>query len=185
MLCAKCGKETKEFYDNLCLDCYLKKLKPIKVEIRKCKICGKYFISNKVFSNMEELLNFYIRKFYSKKINIPLEKISREHFETCVNDFLCRKCNKRISRKVEAILQLRGNKDCVEEIISDFELFTKRVEYGYDVFFSSKEILKKIREEIKRKYTFEEKISRKLVGVKDGKRKYKDTILIRIYGKKR
>jgi len=61
------------------LSCYLLALPTQKIRIRKCKVCGRYFVSNKVFENREEAIKFYKKKFLFKKLAdiinfLPAEK---------------------------------------------------------------------------------------------------------------
>ena len=182
-ICPRCGEETENFYENLCLKCYIEKLKEVKIKFRQCKYCKKFFVSNKIFENFDDAKNFYIEKYLKKKYQI-IEKIPEEKFKFEIKDFLCEKCKEVISSKVEAILQLRGELKTLNKIMNIFKLEGRRVKNGFDIDFKSKDDLKKIFGFLKRNFKIEHNISRKLVGLKDGKRKYKDTVLVRIYGRK-
>ncbi|MEM0333316.1 MAG: NMD3-related protein [Candidatus Aenigmatarchaeota archaeon] len=184
MICARCGKETKDFYDNLCLDCFIEKMKNIEINLRVCKKCNRFFVSNRGFEEKERAIDYYLKKFVSKKISLEIDKIPIEKLDVFEKEFICNECKEKYSRKVEAILQVRGKENLVEEIFRKYLIFGRKVVGGYDIDFSSKEELKKIVKEIKKKYLFEVKISRKLIGIKGGKRKYKDTVLLKLYGKR-
>jgi len=181
-MCPRCGKNVEKLYDNLCLDCYLEKLEVQEIRIRRCEVCGRYFVSNKAFDNKEEAISFYIKKFLSKRLGeitflLPSNKIEVEEKE-----FICNDCRKFVSRKIEAILQLRGEN--VEEIVEKYGLVGKTVRGGFDVNFSLKRYAYELINNLRRKYNLSIKVSRKLIGMKQGKKVYRDTILVRVNGKK-
>jgi len=184
MICARCGKEAKNFYENLCFDCYVERMKNIEINLRVCKKCNRYYVGTKGFDEREKAIDYYLRKFVSKRISLEIDKIPKEKLDIYEKEFICENCKERYSRKVEAVLQLRGEEKLVEEVFRRYLFLGRKVISGYDIDFSSKEELRNLIREIKRKYFVEIKITRKLVGIKDGKRKYKDTVLLKLYGKR-
>ncbi|MCS7093646.1 MAG: NMD3-related protein [Candidatus Aenigmarchaeota archaeon] len=184
MICARCGRETEKFYENLCLSCYVDRLKLEKIRIKNCKICGRKFFFNKFYNSNDKVIEFYIKKFLSKKFPSEVVHVLKEKMEFEEEEFLCKRCKESFSNRVVAILQLRGEKRILNELVEGLALNTKEVEGGYDIHFSSKSLMRDFVMKIKKRYVVEEKFSRKLVGLKDGKRKYKDTVLIKIYDKK-
>ncbi|MEA3282449.1 MAG: NMD3-related protein [Euryarchaeota archaeon] len=51
LFCPECGRETTEFYDNRCRDCFCKSVTLIEcppiIKIRICPVCGAYHIAGK------------------------------------------------------------------------------------------------------------------------------------------
>jgi NMD protein affecting ribosome stability and mRNA decay len=182
MICPRCGRDVDIFYNNLCLDCYIERLEIQKIHIRRCKVCARYFVSNKSFENEEEAVEFYIKKFISKKLGEIAKILPSNKIEIVEKEFICNYCKKFVSRKIEAILQLRGEN--VEEIVEKYGLVGKPVKGGFDIDFSFKRYAYELINNLRKKYNLSMKVSRKLIGVKEGKKIYRDTILVRINGKK-
>jgi NMD protein affecting ribosome stability and mRNA decay len=182
MICPRCGKDVDRFYNNLCLDCYIERLEIQKIRIRKCRGCGKYFVSNKSFENREEAIELYIRKFLSKKLGKIAKLLPGNKIEIVELEFTCSYCKRLMSRKIEAILQLRGEN--VEEIVEKYGLNGKPVKGGFDINFSFKRYAYELINNLRKKYNLCTKISRKLIRLREGKKVYRDTILVRINGKK-
>ncbi|MDD3083471.1 MAG: 60S ribosomal export protein NMD3 [Candidatus ainarchaeum sp.] len=92
--CPKCGKETEQFVENICLDCFLKKKELFEVEKPKfflCKYCLKLLFKNKwVDFNDESIakeiaLNVnIIKELKQPKIFIELEKKSRLDYKALI-----------------------------------------------------------------------------------------------------
>ena len=182
MICPRCGKDVKKLYNNLCLSCYLEVLSTQKIRIRKCRICQRYFVSNKIFESKEEAIEFYKKKFLSKKLADILDYLPEKKMEVVEKDFVCNECRKFVSRKIEAILQLRGEN--VEEIVERYGLVGKPVRGGFDINFSLKRYAYELINKLRKKYNLSMRVSRKLMGLREGKKVYRDTILVRINGKK-
>ena len=181
-MCPRCGRNVDRLYENLCLDCYVERIGTQEIRMRRCKVCGKYFVSSKVFENKEEATSFYIKKFLSKKLGEIVEFLPAEKMKIIEKGFICNYCKKFVSRKIEAIVQLRGEN--LEEIIKGYGLIGKSVRGGFDVNFSLKRYAYELINSLGKKYNLSIKVSRKLIGTKQGKRVYRDTILVRINGKK-
>ncbi len=205
MRCIKCGieKGKKPFIGVFCADCYnfpIKKPKPITIE--KCKRCGRYkikgewkklseekledFLGSRVRAEFDEfqidikrkkaILIFYVEGYKTeRKINYDVE----------IKTVLCRDCSRLSAGYFEAIIQLRGNPlkiekkaDYIIKQIYKKGAFVAKIEEkkeGLDLYVSSS---KKALEVIKENgYTH--KISRKLHGLKEGKRVYRTTIALR------
>ncbi|MEM0481094.1 MAG: NMD3-related protein [Candidatus Aenigmatarchaeota archaeon] len=187
---------------------FLKKNKVnTKIKIFQCKYCGKYSISKKyLFYTFEEALNHYIKhnkdyKFENAEVILENEKIKiyRDNIllfafdlEVEIKPFSCKFCIMKNSGYKQAIIQLRTNKnykllDEIGKIVeensyNDFYSFISRVEKsekGIDVYIGSKKVAYKILKNFEKKYGISYKISRTLVGVKEGKKVYLDTILIK------
>jgi len=182
MICPRCGRNVDRLYDNFCLDCYLEKLDVQKIRIRKCKFCGKYFVSHRSFDSRDEAISFYVKKFLYKRLGDIVTLLPSSKIETEEKEFACNDCRKFVSRKIEAVLQLRG--EDVEEIVEKYGLIGKPVRGGFDVNFSLKRYAYELINKLRKKYNLSMKVSRKLVGMKQGKKVHRDTILVRIDGKK-
>lgn len=106
--------------------------------------------------------------------------------------FTCKFCAMKNSGYKQAIIQLRFevSDELLKEIESlvyrknryDFLSFISKIERknnGTDLYIGSKNVAYEILNLISKKFPIEYKISKTLVGVKEGKRVYLDTILIR------
>ena len=130
--CPLCSKKTEVFYDNLCKECYLKKvseklrIKKNSVKIKKCVICGKYYFENSKIplESFELALKEFLKKikenaeiiFENGKYWILVEfepqpgiKISKK-FEIKIRfkKIKCEKCMKIMRGYCKGILQVRG-----------------------------------------------------------------------------
>ncbi|MCD6371674.1 MAG: hypothetical protein J7L39_03070, partial [Candidatus Aenigmarchaeota archaeon] len=105
----------------------------------------------------------------------------------------CAECQRRISEYYGTKIQIRGNfSGDILNKIKDFlskmkrkDAYISKVEElkeGIDLFVPSKSIGRQIANYIKRRYEVKVLITRKLYGLKDGKKVYKDTILVRFHG---
>ncbi|MDT7858936.1 MAG: NMD3-related protein [Candidatus Aenigmarchaeota archaeon] len=182
MICPRCGRNVDKFYDNLCLECFIDRLEIQKINIRRCKVCGRYFVSNKSFDSRENAIDFYVKKFLSKKHGEIVNLLPTNKIEIFEKQFFCSYCKKFVSRKIEAILQLRGKN--VEYIVEKYGLVGKPVRGGFDINFSFKRYAYELINKLRKKYKLSMKVSRKLMGLREGKKVYRDTILVRINGKK-
>jgi len=183
---------------------------PEKVEVVYCRNCPAYRLGNKwMKGNLKEDLKEYIKQqieakfpfqfefdFESGKITCTLEfegrKIKKEKYiEIVEKERLCDKCSLQKGGYFEAILQIRGaNEKDMKDIdklirrrISERDTFLlkkEEVKGGRDYYIGNKKVASKIAREIKEKYDAELSISSSLVGMKDGKRIYRDTYGIRL-----
>ena len=203
-ICPRCGRETEKFYDGLCLKCYLetKRILPKTIDIKKCSVCGNYFVGKKSFRSLESAVGFVLSKVFKRYEfedigfrvvgNEVIVRIDNYEIKTNlkIKKFVCDSCRKR--NKVQAIVQLRGNKKFLDSssrmILSlvknskDKTLSVSKIEEkkeGLDIHVSSKKGIKRIVKLIKSKYDIETKTSRKLVGMYDSRKVYKDKILVR------
>ena len=182
MMCPRCGKNVERMYENLCLQCYIERLPVQEVVVRRCKVCNRYFVSKKVFDDLEDAKSFYVKEFLSKKFGEIAELFPKDKMKLFEKEIVCEECKKFFSRKVEVIIQLRGKLS--KEIVKKYNLSVEEVKGGFDVKFYDKRFAYELINKLKKKYNLSIKISKKLVGLKEGKRVYRDTILVRINGKK-
>lgn len=89
MKCPICGREKSPslpFIEGICIECYLKKnpLKPIKLEIKRCRQCGAVFLRGKWEPfNQQKLV-----EYMSKEAERELRKRFRAYgFEIAVTEF--------------------------------------------------------------------------------------------------
>ena len=157
--CPRCGREDVDFYKGFCIDCYremnLKLEFPKKIELSKCKHCGRWLIKNKwIRPNYNELNNFIKSKIKTnlKKMKVDVElkqdkvlvKITGsldEHGVVKVDEEreipfkfrerVCDYCMKKNSSYYEVKIQLRKLK--VFDLIK-FERIKKFIEKEYNYF---------------------------------------------------
>lgn len=159
--CPKCGKPTEEFYDNLCLDCFLQKLNieenlPKEIEINQCPLCREFFIKNKI-STKQKIVEDILKK-ETKKIGVGIvsikidDNVIKFQYELRVNNTMieressiklkirkkyCNPCRLRLSGYYEAVLQIRKvDKKKLEMIYEMIERSRKRNKFA----FISKEV---------------------------------------------
>ncbi len=203
--CIKCGVSDKEkkFIEVFCIDCYefpIKKPKPI--EIVKCKRCERFRIRGEwkdiEWEEVKEFLANRIKadfewaeiKVKDKKailhFNIGGEETTRAiRYDVNVKIGMCEDCSKMSGNYFEAIIQLRGNSYKVDKVgeklfkhIHRRGAFVSKVDElkeGIDLYVSSS----KIAFELIKEFGYSYKISRKLHGLKQGKRIYRTTFALR------
>ncbi len=212
-VCIICGKELKNKEDVICETCKIKSVvrKSKKESIIVCK-CLRYKKGNtwmdpplRYYSSYPEYLRSILnRHFPSHNIMEISEKeaILKNEDEIKVIEFLggtCDVCSRIHGGYYEGKIQLRGTKSFIEEaenkIIQMIErikhplAFISKINYlkeGTDIYIGTKTLINKI----KKAFTHHEtKVSKELYGVKDGKKVYRVTLLIRekgdTHGKKR
>ncbi len=198
-ICPKCGASSKDrkFIGPFCSVCYAEMNRPElpdEIIIYKCRDCGaeKYKVWNE-----EDIKASIARSLYDRRFGIPKIKLhdneARLNFAglddefvipVIVKDSLCGSCAQRHSGYYEGIIQLRGryahDERFINSLISRLEksTFIQRVEQlkdGIDIYYGDKEITRSILSSMNVKV----KVSNKLWGVKDGRRVYRTTFLIR------
>jgi NMD protein affecting ribosome stability and mRNA decay len=199
--CPICGRSSKEveFVGEFCKDCYLERAKqklPTSAEIKKCRKCGKIKVSGEWVEESKENLE----KAISKNIGFKFElkelrndiasgfiyiddskveaKIKIKFIRTlCLEDLL------KSAKYYEAKVQLRGNEEEVKKIEKEIERNLRNTyilqkikdKNGVDLLIGNRKELEKVIRalELKPKVTFS------LVGMRNGKRVYRATYLIR------
>jgi nonsense-mediated mRNA decay protein 3 len=213
-ICPKCGKPTEFFYRNLCLECYLLKIKleerfKEKIKIFQCPICENFILGKRIIP-LEEIIKREMKKrFKPLKVNFLEIKVRNEYarikFEMKIDDLLleregkvklewkktyCRYCQLMKSGYYESILQIRNQpKNLVSKVYkmiekiwreNKFAFISKTVEHknGIDLYLGSKGAARKIARILRKNYNPIIKVSRKFYGFKNGKKIYRETILI-------
>ncbi len=222
--CPKCGKNTENVYENLCIDCFKDKIKlpddfPSKMKINNCKMCGDVLIGKKKFQNNESAIQYFLQEIFKKKKieyssyriskntifltikikNIEVEKNIDKNISITYKRVTCYYCGLKVGNYWNAIVQIRSPKNIIKDVVNDVEKiiikrnendrysFISKIEKkpeGVDLFIGSKSAISYIVKYVKSKYNIKTKLSRTFFGPVQGKKVYRDTILISVEGKK-
>ena len=124
-----------------------------------------------------------------------LEKKEEKTSELVIKSILCQSCSMKKSGYFQAILQVRAPKQLHERLEQEVKnqinflakhnksAFISKIENtknGFDVYIGSRSVANEVAKKLKNKFIAEKKISRKLSGMKGGKRVYRGTILVSI-----
>ena len=124
---------------------------------------------------IEEIKGDPYRVFYAIHVQLPEPDIE---FEIRIKHILCEKCSKKRGGYYEAKVQLRGNiPEEWEDAVQDARI--EKIRGGFDLYFFSITQAMLFAKSFGKKHKAEKKESRKLYTVKDGKKIYKTTILLR------
>ncbi len=205
LICPKCGKTSDQiqFIGPFCIHC-----SPIRIEcprefsIEVCGKCGKMRLARDWVPITEALLS----KLFAKKCRGHFTKVEfdpagtatffidkegnifqlQRHFEFIQNKTICSECSKKGSGYFEAIIQLRGRPERIakyEKLLSEalkekgtFINKTEELKEGRDLYIGSTKAVLSLFHEL----GLHTVISRKLHGVKQGKRIYRTTFLLRL-----
>lgn len=218
--CPKCGKQTDKLYEGLCSDCFFKKIElpesiPEKLLVGTCKVCGKVFIKEKKFEDVQNAIEFFLQKILNLKeiksatyrisgstlfltVNMDLHDIEKEIEKPVhiVNKAItCSFCNLQKSNYYNVTIQVRVPKEMREKVVGEIEKQIQKLnatdnysfisgiqtlKEGVDIFIGSKGAAERAVRYLQRKYNAEMKFSRKLYGLIEGKKSYRDTILVSI-----
>jgi len=205
-VCIKCGakKGSKPFVDMLCIDCYTPYIEiPKSFSVTLCPRCGAVLRGKKWIAVQPKAIGKWLaakvkgRDARNVAIDINSSTLTFE-IETDrgsvpitvpirveIQKSICEQCNKKAGNYYEAIIQLRGNPRDVakwrkafaaalaeETFVASEEELREGVDFKVG---SSKGALAVIKELGIRDY----KISKKLWGLKQGKRVYRTTFAIR------
>jgi nonsense-mediated mRNA decay protein 3 len=203
MICPKCGRSDREtkFIEAFCVDCYPYNFKLPDIEIEECRRCGKVRFKGEwqVF-NRKKFEDYVASKcrgdfssvVYDSKTSTLTFTIKKGTTEVQINKHygpkkitsICPECSRRAAGYFEAIIQLRGNSYMIKKyqnLLIEFlnrESFISKVDEkkeGIDLYVgSSKAVLGIINE-----MGLNALMTKKLMGMKEGKRYYRTTFLIR------
>ena len=214
MKCAVCGK--KAVVDGLCADCYAKKhpiLKiPKNIDFKVCPQCGRIFHRNRwvkidFYDAVEQAILNSVKadpNYKKVKINIKVfDGYANVHAEGVLGNKLFKertKCNVNIqkelcnicSKSYEAVLQLRGESDNVEDMQAYVEghlkegariVRIKAVRNGTDIYLNSRNFAVSIARALFKNFGGEIKITKSLYGVDHltSKKLYRTFVLIRAF----
>ncbi len=196
-LCIECLKEEKKKELNL----------RKQIKIFQCKYCQKFSIGkNILYNHFEDALkntfksfkDFEIRilNFLNDEIEIVIKYenliIATQKIKIQIKPIICKYCNMMHTGYKQAIFQLRrkDNEELTREIKELIEKerekdnlsFISKIEKtkdGIDIYIGSRKAAYKVLKELKKYYDLKIKVSKKLVGVKSGKRVYLETFSIK------
>ena len=207
--CPTCGNYSDKirFFGNFCEDCTKAKFLgsvPKEVEIQRCKSCGRIKAagafaepgSQSLRSAISQQLGRYSVKLLGNpegstaKLRISEETpegvVSAEHdVSISYKKVLCDRCYKKACNYHEAVVQLRGSRQRSERMLEKIaryfderDGFVTKVEEadnGIDVYLSSKKLASAFMSRMGLKPV----VSYTLVGVKKGRKVYKNTYALR------
>lgn len=123
ILCPKCGKETRDLTNSLCIECFLKEVPiniPTNIKVRYCVKCNCVY-QNRFWSKSLNSINQIFEKELKRKIKLPnqleLKDIHVEDYETGIfSMFLSIGGHSfEMEEKTEFILQKTACPDCSRE----------------------------------------------------------------------
>ena len=210
-VCPKCGRTSDEieFVDNFCIECYQPDIKvPTKIIITVGKVTGKLYFKGKWIKNTED----NVKKIISSHIKGEFEDIDYDPKLRVLTVFVKVKDKvipykrhvvirykyslepeeaKLRSGYYEGIIQVRGKPGKVRWWVKRLMTLlsrarvgvsnVKELKEGVDLYITDK---KKV-PEVLRSAGLKFKTSRTLYGLKEGKRVYRETFLVRVTPKKR
>ncbi|MBD3210860.1 hypothetical protein GF318_05755 [Candidatus Micrarchaeota archaeon] len=202
LICPKCGRSSDEieFIEAFCVDCYPAKVKcPRKLEIEQCRKCGKIRIRGEwIPFSRERISEYVVSKCRGEfdgaeyltdmgvvRFAIQGKKHVERYVEVELKGTMCTYCSRISGGYFEGIIQLRGNPKRIEKYANmladklEKRTFITKAEDkhgGLDIFVGSSKAVVELISELRLKAD----ITRKLVGVKHGKKLYRTTFLIRL-----
>lgn len=201
-MCPKCGAlfSQKQFVDSFCIDCFLKNLRlgvPSRVEIKQCSSCGRVKLREWKERDWNEI-EAVARAQIPDKFPYTMRRVGQDiyaTFETPVlvertvrivfRPGLCIYCSRKSGGYFEAVIQLRGPPEKVEQAepalrdLIELESFIPRrfeKKGGIDLQVGSRGVAAKAIKEL----GYKPIISSSLYGVKAGKRIYRTTYCVRL-----
>jgi nonsense-mediated mRNA decay protein 3 len=207
LICPKCGKTSDKvaFIEAFCVDCYPTNVQEPKkkIFIKACKRCNKMFLKGEWLPlDYKKISEYVVSKcrgefseagydfdrqvviFTIRKRDSEVKVERKAHVE--IEWMMCRNCSRMSGGYFEAIVQLRGEEKRVERYKKLFEtklakktFIAKEKEQktgGVDLFIGSSKAVFELMHEL----GLRAKITRKLVGRKEGKRFFRITYSIRL-----
>jgi nonsense-mediated mRNA decay protein 3 len=207
-----CGKKTDKLIEGYCTDCYKKEKESLKIpekfSFTVCSKCKRFKINNKW--KWKEIMNLVREKADLKSdVRLSLEKYNNTNYifvadsgkgrkyeiRVHLNRIMCPDCTRRHGGYYEAILQVRGDEELIDEKVIDFienkflelEKSDKRAFFrvketkgGLDFYIGSKAAANKVSKLLKMRFGADIKKSFKLYGKKEGRNVYRNVISARI-----
>ena len=207
-LCPKCGaaSDKKKFVGAFCVDCYPIEIhSPSTITVYRCKDCGNMRLKKEWMQFSIPKIEEYIQKetkgkfeqavleFEERKIKYVI-KAGSQLFEVerpvriDFKEELCTQCNWKHGSYYEAIIQLRGEDGKEDKILRLADklakLLTKKTfiskeehkKNGLDMYIGNKKVVVAVLAELGLKPSR----SSSLCGLKEGRRVYRETFLIRV-----
>ncbi|MEM2909006.1 MAG: NMD3-related protein [Candidatus Bilamarchaeaceae archaeon] len=204
IVCPKCGRKSSEvkFIEAFCIDCYPYSVRlPECIELAVCARCGRMRLKGEWMPyNRKKIEEFAVSKirgdFTSARYEVEHQtvvfRIKKDGAEIEISKPLtlkkiksvCPECSKKAGGYYEAIIQLRGKESMVtryERILttmlkkSTFISKTEEKKEGVDLYVGSSKAVMEVLTEL----GLRTKMTRKLVGMKEGKRLHRTTFLLR------
>lgn len=205
LVCPKCGKTSDRigFIDAFCVNCYPISIRvPPKIEIEQCKACEKVRLRGEWVPYSRKTISDYVagkcrgdfqHAEYEPEEGVVLFTLIRDgkelkvrrNIEVEMKTVMCRQCSRISGGYFQGLIQLRGDRKKVgklaEKLLSRLEkrtFITKEEEKdgGLDLYVGNSKAVIELVAELKMKAL----ITRKLVGVQQGKKLYRTTFLIRV-----
>lgn len=205
-VCIKCGAKrgTKQFKGLFCVDCYGWRIEiPKNVEIEVCKRCGRARMRGEWKKSSErEVQEHLVSKIKGEKFerggvdfenkkailyfsvdNNEMARVEREYPFSIV-ETICPDCSRKSGGYFEAIIQFRGDrnryskiKERIERMLRKKTFITKEenLKEGVNLYAGSSKTVAEVLKELELKPL----LSRKLSGLKEGKRLYRTTFMLR------
>ncbi len=207
--CPTCHRDSKEarFFGEFCEHCMRdklsKKLKD-KIEIVKCKRCGKIYVTGQFMEETDDAMTVQVQREFKgyfvellgygdKEAKVAVtENIRGEDLtvhkvvELNWKKTMCTGCTRYLGGYYEAVIQLRGAPSRVQTMMGRISRYFERnseyvsrieeVDGGYDVFVSSKLLTAHFLEI----QNIKPVISYTLYGLNRGKKVYRNTYAVRL-----
>jgi NMD protein affecting ribosome stability and mRNA decay len=206
--CPTCGKSSEEipFIGEFCYECVTKKIKeemPETETVYTCRFCERMNVLGQYKKASKESLAEELTSLLKKHVTvIDFDKKKASLNVVCTVDGnkakfrydinlkwkfkTCQQCDRKKSGYFEAVIQLRGDKFLIKQMLYSIEGFvnangafvTKKedINEGYDVYISDK----KVANEFFAAYKLKPKRSYTLHGMKKGKELYRNFYLLRL-----
>lgn len=206
LICPKCGRKSSEttFMEAFCTECYPVSVKvPGKISITACKRCNRMLLGGEWVPYKEKAICRYVAERcrgefsevdYDLNGHVAVFTIRRGASEMKVERSApveivwttCRECSKISGGYFESIVQLRGDERSVDRYKERFinalskKTFIAKEKVqktgGVDLYIGSNKATFGLVQEL----GLDAKITRKLIGREEGKRKYRTTFAIQV-----
>jgi len=205
LVCPKCGNTSDRigFIEAFCVNCYPVSIKvPPKIVIERCKACDRMRLKGEwVRYSMKTVSDYVAGKCkgdfqhaeYDPDEGVMIFTLVRDgkelkvrrNIEVEMKVVMCKQCSRISGGYFQGLIQLRGDPKKVgklaEKLLSRLQkrtFITKEEEKdgGLDLYVGSSKAVIELVAELKMKAL----ITRKLVGVQQGKKLYRTTFLIRV-----
>ena len=162
--CPRCGKETEEFIDHVCRDCFLKKFSilkkiPDKIAIKHCGSCEKFYVEDQSAYTSEKVLELFLGKFlkfkeiidasyrvHVGKLHLTLkihsdgaDKTEGKEIALVEKKIICESCGMKFSGYFNSIIQLRCPEEKLGKIIEEIHQMVKSLNKSDRLSFISNE----------------------------------------------
>jgi nonsense-mediated mRNA decay protein 3 len=201
MRCPVCGVKygTVPFVGPVCVHCYELKVKcPDAVVMEQCKHCGRVRIRGEWREWDEDAIKAWVMSkckgedepvdydLESGRMTFVVEGVEKyKDVKLVVKHVTCPTCSRKLGGYFEAVVQIRGQRKNVERwkrnfiaLVNKKTFVTKVVDnkHGVDVYVGDGKVVLEVITQLGVRW----KASKKLHGVKDGRRVYRTTYAVRV-----